>query len=123
MSILEGAEICEGLTKDEDANAMCEDPSPSGSSSLMRHTIPIARKHFEEDYVFIRSENCELLCDDILCSSCMKLEGSLSKMKESNAKRTVEPLKSNAPLFGSSKERLVATVQKRRMFARSLKVG
>jgi hypothetical protein len=41
MSTLEGAEICEGLTKDEHANAMCEDPSPSGSSSLMRHTIPL----------------------------------------------------------------------------------
>ena len=72
MSTLEGAEICEGLTKDEHANAMCEDPSPSGSSSLMRHTIPIERKHYEEDgppfqaHVFIRSENCELLCDDIL---------------------------------------------------------
>ena len=126
MSTLEGAEICEGLTKDEHANAMCEDPSPSGSSSLMRHTIPIERKHYEEDgppfqaHVFIRSENCELLCDDILCSSCMKQERSLGKMKESNAKRTVEPLKSNAPLSSSSKERLVATVQKQRIVCKEL---
>jgi hypothetical protein len=126
MSTLEGAEICEGLTKDEHANAMCEDPSLSGSSSLMRHTIPIERKHYEEDgppfqaHVFIRSENCELLCDDILCSSCMKQERSLGKMKESNAKRTVEPFKSNAPLSSSSKEILVATVQKQRIVCKEL---
>ena len=41
-------------------------------------------------------------------------------MKGSNAKRTVEPLKSNAPLSSSSKERLVATVQKQRIVCKEL---
>jgi hypothetical protein len=44
----------------------------------------------------------------------------LGKIKESNAKRTVEQLKSNAPLSGSSNERLVATVQKQRFVCKKL---
>ena len=68
---------------DEHVNAICEDPTPAcGSSSVMRHTIPIERQHYEEDgppfqaKVFIRSEQCELLCNDISCSSCVKQERS-----------------------------------------------
>ncbi|CAB3990166.1 Hypothetical predicted protein [Paramuricea clavata] len=41
-------------------------------------------------------------------------------MKESNVKQTVEPLKSNTSLLGSSKERLVATVQKQRIVCKEL---
>ena len=41
-SILEGAQICEGLSIYEHVNAICEDPTPArGSSSVMRHTIPV----------------------------------------------------------------------------------
>ena len=77
----------------------------------MRHTIPIERQHYEEDgppfqaKVFIRSEQCEL---------------SLGKMKENKAKQAVEPLKSNAPLSGSSKTRLFATVQQQRLVCKEL---
>ena len=124
---MEGAQICEGLSMDEHVNAICEDPTPAcGSSSVMRHTIPIERQHYEEDgppfqaKVFIRSEQCELLCNDISCSSCVKQERSLGKMKENKAKQAVEPLKSNAPLSGSSKTRLVATVQQQRLVCKEL---
>ena len=127
ISTLEGAQRCEGLSMDEHVNAICEDPTPAcGSSSVMRHTIPIERQHYEEDgppfqaKVFIRSEQCELLCNDILCSSCVKQERSLGKMKENKAKQAVEPLKSNAPLSGSSKTRLVATVQQQRLVCKEL---
>ena len=127
MSTLEEASICEGLSIDEHVNAICEDPTPgSGTSSVMRHTIPIERQHYEEDgppfqaKVFIRSEQCELLCNDISCSSCIKQERSLGKMRENKAKQAVEPLKSNAPLSGSSKARLVATVQQQRLVCKEL---
>ena len=41
-------------------------------------------------------------------------------MRENKAKQAVEPLKSNAPLPGSSKARLVATVQKQRLVCKEL---
>ena len=128
MSTLEGAQICEGLNIDEHVSAICEDPTPAcGSSSIMRHTIPIERQHYEEEdgppfqaKVFIRSEQCELLCNDISFSSCLKQERSLGKTKENKAKQAVEPLKSNAPLSGSSKAKLVATVQQQRLVCKEL---
>ena len=50
MSTLKEASICEGLSIDEHVNAICEDPTPAcGTSSVMRHTIPIERQHYEED--------------------------------------------------------------------------
>ncbi|CAB4007563.1 Hypothetical predicted protein [Paramuricea clavata] len=127
MTTLESARICEGLNKEEHIVSLCEDPSPTcGSSSVMRHTIPIERKLYEEDRppfqtrVFIRSEHCELLCNDISCSKCIQKEKSLCKMKSSTSKKTTEPLKGNAPLTGSSKERLIATVQKQRLVCKEL---
>ena len=41
-------------------------------------------------------------------------------MKENKAKQAVEPLKSNAPLSGSSKTRLVATVQQQWLVCKEL---
>ena len=41
-------------------------------------------------------------------------------MKENKAKQAVEPLKSNAPLSGSSKTSLVATVQQQRLVCKEL---
>ena len=41
-------------------------------------------------------------------------------MKEDKAKQAVEPLKSNAPLSGSSNARLVATVQQQRVVSKEL---
>lgn len=41
-------------------------------------------------------------------------------MRENKAKQAVEPLKSNAPLSGSSKGRLVAAVQKQRLVCKEL---
>ena len=127
MSTLEGAQICEGLIADEHVSAVCEDPTPAcGSSSIMKHTIPIERQHYEDDgppfqaNVFIKSEQCEFLYNGISCSSCLKQERFLGKMKENKAKRAVEPLKSNAPLSGSSKARLVATVQQQRLVCKEL---
>ncbi|CAB4007580.1 Hypothetical predicted protein [Paramuricea clavata] len=49
MSTSEGAEVCEGLIKDEHTYAMCEDLSRSVSRSIMRHTIRIRRKHYDVD--------------------------------------------------------------------------
>ena len=116
MSTLEGAQICEGLSIDEHVSAICEDHTAAcGSSTTMRHTIPIERQHYEDDgppfqaKVFVRSEQCELLCNDISCSNCLKQERSLGKMKQNKAKQAVEPLKSNSPLSGSSKAKSVTT--------------
>ena len=65
MATLQSAQICEGLSKEEHIVSLCEDPSPSfGTSSVMRHTIPIEQKFYKEDdppfqaHVFIRSEYC-----------------------------------------------------------------
>ena len=127
MATLQSAQVCEGLSKEEHIVSLCEDPSPScGTSSVMRHTIPIERKFYKEDgppfqaRVFIRSEHCKLLCNDISCSDCIKKETSLGKTKENTVKRATEPLKSNAPLSGSSKERLISTVQKQRLVCKEL---
>ena len=49
-----------------------------------------------------------------------KQERSLGKMKENKAKQAVKPLKSNAPLSGSSKARLVVTVQQQRLVCKEL---
>ena len=79
MATLQSAQICEGLSKEEHIVSLCEDLSPScGTSSAMRHTIPIERTFYEEDgppfqaRVFIRSEHYKLLCNDISCSDCIK---------------------------------------------------
>ena len=127
MSTLEGAQICEGLSIDKHVSAICEYPATAcGSSSITRHTIPIESYHYEEDgppfqaKVFISSEQCELLCNDISCSSCPEQERFLGKTKQNKAKQAVEPLKSNAPLSGSSKARLVATVQQQRLVCKEL---
>ena len=126
MSTLEGAQICEGLSIDKHVIAICEDPTPAcGSSSVKRHTIPIERQHYKEDgpplqaKVFIRSEQCRLLGNDIYVQAASN-KRSLGKMKGSKAKQAVEPLKSNAPLSGSSKARLVATVQQQRLVCKEL---
>ena len=92
----------------------------------MRHTIPIEQMFYEEAgppfqaHVFIRSEHCQLLCNDISCSDCVKMEKSLGKTKKNTAKRATEPLKGNAPLSGSSKERLICTVKKQRLVCKDL---
>lgn len=127
MSTLEEAKICEGLVKNELTNSICEDPfSSQGSSSIIRHTVPIQRQHYDEDgpsfqaHVFIRSENCEVLCNDVPCVNCFEAEKSLGKVMEETAKRSRQPLPSKAPLTVSGKERLVATVQKQRTVCKEL---
>ena len=42
------------------------------------------------------------------------------KMKLSTAKKVTEPLKGNAPLSGSSEDKLIATVQKQRLVCKEL---
>ena len=86
IATLQSAQICEGLSKEEHIVSLCEDPIPScGGSSVMRHTIQIERKFYEEDgqpfqaRVVIRSEHCELLCNDISCSDCVKKENPSGK--------------------------------------------
>ena len=127
MTTLESFQICEGLSKKEHIVSICEDPSPTcGISSVMRHTVPIEQKFYEDDgppfqaHVFIRSEHCDLLCNSNSCAECIKKERSLEKMKTSTEKKATEPLKSNAPLSGSSKERLISTVQRQRIICKEL---
>ena len=127
LSTLEEATICDGLTKDELTNSICEDPIPAqGRSNIIRHTIPIQRQYYEGDgpefqaHIFMRSENCEMISNDNPCSSCIEQERSLGKLNGKAVRRALEPLKDKAPLTGSSKERLVATVQKQRVLCKEL---
>ena len=73
MSTLEEAKVCEGLAKNDMTNSICEDPpSHQGSNSIIRHTVPIQQQYYEhgppfQAHVFIRSENCEVLGNDVPC--------------------------------------------------------
>ena len=127
MSELERYEICAGLNKTELAYSKCEDPTATCSSSnVIRHTIPLKPEHYEKDSppfqacIYIRSPDCELLCDDSSCSSCSKQEKSFSKQTEKSKVQPPVPLKDKAPLSRSCKERLVATVQKQRIVCKGL---
>ena len=127
MSDLESYEICAGLSKTELTYSRCEDPSGTCSSSnVIRHTIPLKPEHYEEDgppfqaCIYIRSPDCELLCRDSSCSSCSKQETSFNKQKGKSKTQPPVPLKDKAPLSKSSKERLVATVQKQRIVSKEL---
>ena len=127
ISQLESYEICAGLNKTELTYSKCEDPTATcSSSSIIRHTVPLKPEHYEEDgppfqaCIFIRSLDCELLCGDSSCSSCTKQEKSFSKQKEKSKGQPPIPLKDKAPLSRSSKERLVATVQKQRIVSKEL---
>ena len=85
------------------------------------HTIPIKPENYEEDgapfqaCIFFRSLDCELLCGNISSSNCIKQDKSVSKQKEKHNVQPPQPLKDKAPLSKSSKERLVATVQRQRV--------
>ena len=67
-----------------------------------------------------RSPDCGLLCDDSSCSSCSKQEKSFSKQKEKSKVQPPVPLKDKTPLSRSSKEQLVATVQRQRIVSKEL---
>ena len=127
MAQLEGYDICEGLDKNELTYSKCEDPSPThSSSSVIRHTVPINPEHYDEDgppfqaHIFLRSPDCELLCRDSPCPKCSMHEKSIHKPKEKSHVQPPQPVKDKAPLSRSSKERLVATVQRQRIVCKEL---
>ena len=85
LSTLEEATICDGLTKDELTNSICEDPIPAqGRSNIIRHTIPIQRQYYEEDgpafqaHIFMRSENCEMISNNNPVPVVLSRKGSLA---------------------------------------------
>jgi hypothetical protein len=90
------------------------------------HTIPIKPENYEEDgapfqaCIFFRSLDCELLCGNISCSNCIKQDKSVSKQKEKHNVQPPQYLKDKAPLSKSSKEWLVATVQRQRVVCKEL---
>jgi hypothetical protein len=129
MAQLESFEICEGLEKNELAYSKCEDPSPThSSSSVIRHTVPMNPEHYDEDLdgppfqvqVFLRSPDCELLCPDNSCSKCRMQDKVVQRPKEKSHVQPPQPVKDKAPLPKSSKERLVATVQRQRIVCKDL---
>ena len=92
----------------------------------MRHTTPLQLPQYEDDgppfqaVVSFRSDNCEVIGSGNLCSSCAGREKDITNSKEKAVARGKQPLKDKAPLTGSSKERLVATVHKQRQWYKEL---
>ena len=88
MSTLEEAKVCEGLAKNNMTNSICEDSSShQGSKRIIRHTVPIQEKYYDEHgppfqaHFSIRSENCEVLGNDVPCSNCIEAERYLGEIK------------------------------------------
>ena len=71
--------------------------------------------------VFLRSHNCEVLCEYSKCTFCEGAEKSLLKnTKATKGKEPAQPVGSKSPLTLTSKERLVATVQQQREIVKEL---
>lgn len=127
LSKLQPYDVCEGLDKNEHTCSKCVDPSSVPySSDVIRHTAPIKPEKYEEDgppfqaCIFLRSANCELLCDHTSCSSCTMQERSILGQEKKAEMKSSQPLQDKAPLSKSSKDRLVATVQKQRITCKEL---
>lgn len=72
--------------------------------------------------VYLRSKNCIILCNSgqNMCTSCSTFLLAEAKQQKRSAVKKATAVKDKAPLAGSSKERLIATVQKQRIECKDL---
>ncbi len=118
--------LCGGLPVEEPFNSLAADPSTDCSGEIIRHTVPIKVEIYNENgcsyqaKTYLRSHDCDVLCDDAQCTSCEKVEKSLQKSSKAKAAKEALPVPSKAPLTATGRERLVATIQKQRVVCKQM---
>ena len=125
-SIVSPFDVCSGLPQSEDIPA--QDPV-EGIFDVTRHTVPHCHDAYPDDVpfsatVFLRSKDCLVLHDDSndtsMCEKCLLMFTAKSKQQRRVKAKQSTVLHDKAPLTASSKERLVATVQKQRLQCKDL---
>ena len=115
--------VCPGLPPSEELPAT----NPvDGISELTRHTVPLCPEVYcNQDLpyqvsIYLRSADCVVLqmSGKDSCDSCSNAE---VKRQKQSATKKVTSVKEKAPLAGSSKERLIATVKQQRIESKVLK--
>ena len=115
--------VCPGLPPSEELPAT----NPvDGISELTRHTVPLCPEVYcNQDLpyqvsIYLRSADCVVLqmSGKDSCDSCFNAE---VKRQKQSATKKVTSVKEKAPLAGSSKERLIATVKQQRIESKVLK--
>ena len=118
--------LCGGLPVEEPFNSLAADPSTDCSGEIIRHTVPIKVEIYNENgcsyqaKTYLRSPDCDVLCDDAQCTRCEKMEKSLQKSSKAKAAKEALSVPSKAPLTATGKERLVATIQKQRVVCKQM---
>ena len=126
MHSIQQLQLCSGVPADV-CNLVTVTPSSNQFRNIVHHTVPHNLKSYEDGgpsiqtTVFLRSHNCEVLCECSECAFCEGAEKSLLKnTKAAKGKEPTQPAGSKAPLILTSKERLVATVQQQREIVKEL---
>ena len=70
--------------------------------------------------MYTRSCDCFVICNSNQCSNCLNIDGK-SKKKSAADVNPPLPKKDKAPLAAYSKERLIATIQRKRLVCKDLK--
>ena len=93
-------------------------------SRITRHSVPIAPELYCDDgppfkvKVFVRSENCAVLCNlakEESCQSCLStFEAQKRKADITLVKKSI-PVKDKAPLASCSRGRLIASIKQQRL--------
>ena len=118
--------VCPGLPPSEELPAT--DPV-DGVSEITRHTVPLCPEVYcDQDMpyqasIYFRSADCVVLqmSSKDSCDSCSKVLNLEVKRQKQSATKKVMSVKEKAPLAGSSKERLIATIKQQRIESKALK--
>lgn len=118
--------VCPGLPPSEELPAT--DPV-GGISELTRHTVLLCPEIYcDQDLsfqvsIYLRSADCVVLqmSGKDSCDSFSKVLNAEVKRQKQSATKKVTSVKEKAPLAGSSKERLIATVKQQRIESKVLK--
>lgn len=126
-SLLQELHLCVGLPVEEPFTSFAVDPSSDPCfGDIVRHTIPINPEKYDENgppfqtKLFLRSHDCDMLCDVDKCTNCDIKQKALEKSRKVKATKGAQPVPSKAPLTATSKERLVATIQQQRVVCKQL---
>ena len=126
LSSLQQFQLCSGLPVEESFNSVAVDPSSDCFGNVVRHTIPINIEKYDKNgppfqaKIFLRSHDCDVLCNYEQCTNCKDKEMSLQKSFKAKATKEARPVHSKAPLTATAKERLVATVHHQRVVCKQL---
>ena len=126
LSLLQQLLLCSGLPVKEPFNTIAVDPSSDCSGNVVRHTVPINVKKYDETgplfqaKIFLRSDDCNILSHEDQCLNCKNKEQSLQKSLKTKDAKEATPVSSKAPLTATGKERLVATIQEQRVVRKQL---